>query len=271
MERAGFIDYTTPLLENGIKWVTKAPGRISSATNLVKIFDNMSWFLTLLSMILIGISLLIAYKVGTFYGLQGRDTTLTILTPLAMMNAESVPNECTNNKSSSHFFTKGFSRNFLYLLWSVMGMVLVFSFTCNLRAMIMKPQKESPKDSTEDLVTSGTIPIVVKGFNQETLLKNSLNEWQQKAFGFRYSQEDPSDTENNLKNLVQKKGTHAIIANPEEIAYAVKNDPYYNLQNKPVFHFSQESLESYYVGWITGKISPWTKVVDDHIAIILQV
>ena len=71
--------------------------------------------------------------------------------------------------------------------------------------------------------------------------------------------------------MVQKEGTHALIANPAEIAYAVKNDPYYEDQKKPVFHFSQESLESYYVGWVTGKTSPWNKMLDDHIGLVLQV
>ena len=130
---------------------------------------------------------------------------------------------------------------------------------------------ETTKDTTKDLIISGTTPIVVKGFNQDNLLKNSVNEWQQKAFESKFTQEDSADTEYNLKNLVQKEGTHAVIANPEEIAYAVKNDPYYKDQNKPVFHISQESLESYYVGWVTGKISPWKKTVDDHIGLILQV
>ena len=222
-------------------------------------------------MVSVGLSLLLAYKVGSYYGLEECDSVLTLLTPLAILNAESFPKRCMNDGKSNHFFSKGFSRNFVFLHWSVMGMLLVFCFTCNLRAMILKPQMETTKDTTKDLIISGTTPIVVKGFNQENLLKNSVNEWQQKAFESKFSQEDSADTEYNLKNLVQKEGTHAVIANPEEIAYAVKNDPYYKDQNKPVFHISQESLESYYVGWVTGKISPWKKTVDDHIGLILQV
>ena len=130
---------------------------------------------------------------------------------------------------------------------------------------------EPPIDTTKYLILSGTIPIIIAGFNQENLLKNSLNEWRQKASTIKFTQEDPADTEHNLKNLVQKDGTHAVIANPVKIAYEVKNDPWYKEQKKPVFHFSKESLESYYIGWITGKLSPWKNIVDDHIGIILQV
>ena len=61
-----------------------------------------------------------------------------------------------------------------------------------------------------------------------------------------------------------------MIALPEEITYAVKQDLWYKDKKKPVFHFSKENLDSYYVGWVTRKLSPWKTLVDDHIGIIQQ-
>ena len=100
------MDYTPTLLDNGIKWVTRAPRKISSASNLIKIFDETSWFLTLISMVSIGLSLLLAYKVGSCYGLENRDSVITLLTPLAILSAESFPEECMNNAKSNHLFSK---------------------------------------------------------------------------------------------------------------------------------------------------------------------
>ena len=251
--------------------MTRAPGKVSSATNLVKIFDVTSWLFIFVSVLLFSLVLNAFYKVGLQYGLRDRNSASIMLTPFAMLNAEDFPPEVSKSTPSELFLTRGFSRNLLFLLWSVLGMVLVFSFTCNLRAMIMKPQMEAPKDTSKDLITSGTIPIVISGFNQEEILATSENEWQRKASDIKFSQKNPADTETNLKTLVQKEGTHAIIANPEEISYAVKKDPFYKKLSQPVFHFSRENIESYYVGWVTGKTSLWKSVVDDHVGLVLQV
>ena len=43
----------------------------------------------------------------------------------------------------------------LLMNWSVMGMVLMFAFTCNLRAIFFKSDYEIPLDSSEDLVKEG--------------------------------------------------------------------------------------------------------------------
>ena len=69
-ERASFVEYTTPLYERVTKWVSKAPGKKSSATNLLQIFDKTSWLLTLVSMMIVSFVLIAAYKLESHFGIM---------------------------------------------------------------------------------------------------------------------------------------------------------------------------------------------------------
>ena len=99
-----------------------------------------------------------------------------MLTPLAMLNAEGFDTFNENSSTSKKFFSKGFTRNFILLHWSVMGMIIAFSFLCNLRAMILKPQMERPIDTTKDLNLSGTAPMALTPI-YANLLRNAPD-WQ---------------------------------------------------------------------------------------------
>ena len=112
-----------------MKWVCKAPGKITSATNLIRIFDKFSWILTLASMLLVSCALIAAYKLEHFFGGKKLDIVFLMLTPLGMLNAESMPADDRSRKKLGGTFT----RKFILLNWSLMGMVLVFCFLCNLR------------------------------------------------------------------------------------------------------------------------------------------
>ena len=260
-ERASFVDYTTPLLERVTKWVSKAPGKKTSATNLLNIFDKSSWFLTLCSMVLVSSVLIAAYKLEHHFGRKKPDIVLLIFTPLAMLNAEALPTDDVNQKK----LRRGFTRNFILLHWSVMGMVLLFCFLCNLRAMILKPLMESPIDTSEEIILKGMTPIVVAGLWQEYLI-NSVNKWQRKAETMALIVPNPTFLKQNLETLVQQDGTHSLMAIPDRIAHALKNQ-----KNSPAIHFSKENLISYYRSWMTSKLSPWKKIVDDHIGLTQQV
>jgi hypothetical protein len=50
-------------------WYSKAPGKLPSEKNLIRIFTYLVWLLIFLSMALFGVFLLIAAKVGTYYGI----------------------------------------------------------------------------------------------------------------------------------------------------------------------------------------------------------
>ena len=260
-DRASFVDFTTPLLERVTKWVSKAPGKKSSAMSLTKIFDTTSWLLTFVSMVLVSAILIAANKLENYIGSRKLDFVLLIFTPLAMLNAEAMPTDDVTNKKSRRVYT----RNIILLHWSVMGMVLAFCFLCNLRAMILKPSMETPVDTSQELLAKGKTPIVVAGLWQEYLL-HSVNEWQRKAETVALILPNPTYIQQNLYSLVQEAETHSVLAMPEEIAHALKNK-----KNSPETHFSKENLGSYYSSWVTSKLSPWKKLLDSHIGLIQQV
>ena len=245
-----------------MKWVSKAPSKKTSATNLLRIFDKTSWILTFASMLVVSCSLIAAYKLGHISGGKKPDIVLLILTPLAMFNAEAMPvdvEQVTRRKSRGEF-----TRNFLFLNWSVMGMILVFCFLCNLRAMILKPTLEKPMDSTQDLFLQGKTPIIISGLYTH-YMETSINQWHRKAREIAHVIPNPSYIKESLETLVQQDGTHSLMAPPPEIAYSLKNQ-----KNSPAIHFSQEDIDPYYVGWVTAKQSPWKAILDYHVGIIQQ-
>ena len=74
-----------------------------------------------------------------------------------------------------------FARNYLILLWSVMGTIIVFGFACNLRAMLLKPARDRPIDTTEELYKSGMTVHMDDSSWMENYFITSSNEWQRKA------------------------------------------------------------------------------------------
>ena len=70
----------------------------------------------------------------------------------ALVNAEPMPTWFNLSYSKSVFPYKGFSGNFLLLNWCVMGMVVMFALTCNLRANFLRSEYGRPIDTTEDIV-----------------------------------------------------------------------------------------------------------------------
>ena len=70
----------------------------------------------------------------------------------------------------------------------------------------------------------------------------------------------------NLETLVLQDGTHSVMATPPVIANALKNN-----RNSAATHFSKENIGSYYSSWVISKLSPWKKIVNDHIGLIQQV
>ena len=246
-----------------MKWVSKAPSQKISATNLLKIFDKTSWILTFISMLVVSFALIAAYKLEHLSGGKKPDIVMLILRPIAMFNAEAMPVEVEEVKSRK---SRGeFSRNFLFLNWSVMGMVLVLCFLCNLRAMILKPTLEQPINTSQDLVLQGKTPIIVYGLFTN-YMETSPNEWHRKSREVAYVIPNPTLIKENLETVVQQDGTHSVMASPPEVAFALKDQ-----KNPPAIHFSKENINPYYIGWVTAKQSPWKNILDDHIGITRQV
>ena len=248
------------LVERRIKWISKAPGKKISVTNLLQIFDITSRLLILASMVVMSLMLITVHKIQHQLGGESQDISLSIITPLAMLTAENLSMNAFNSK-----VIQLFTRNFLLLLWSVMGTIVVFCFLCNLRAMLLKPARDSPIDTTEGLMHRGKIPIIVTE-GRKHFLAASPNEWQKKAAENALVLPDPTNITSTFETLVQRDGTHAMMINLVGIAWRLKD------QEKQIpIHFSEENLYSYYLGWVLAKKSPWKNMVDNHLGLYKQV
>ena len=95
------------------------------------------WISLFVSYFFISLALVIAVKVGASYGVKRVDVVYIILVPFAMMNAEGMPTwfEFPHQPVTRRFVRRGRAGNLLLLTWSLMGMVIMFGFTCNLRAI----------------------------------------------------------------------------------------------------------------------------------------
>jgi hypothetical protein len=67
--RSTVVTCSVPTTYGYDRWYSKAPGPLPPATNLIRIFTWDVWLLIFLSMVLFSIFLLIAAKIGTYYGI----------------------------------------------------------------------------------------------------------------------------------------------------------------------------------------------------------
>ena len=243
-----------------MKWVSKAPGKKASVTNLLQVFDLTSWLLILVSIVIMSVMLIAVNNIQHQFGGDNQDISLSIITPLAMLTSENMSGTVFNSRNNQLF-----ARNFLLLLWSVMGMIIVFGFTCNLRAMLLKPDRDRPIDTTEDLFLQGISPIVVKTQTKQSL-ETSPNEWQRKAAQNALLVGDPRNVTIFIEKLVQTDGTHAMIAPPIGVVWRLKDQ-----EKKIPLHFSEENLYSYYLGWVMAKKSPLKNIINNHLGLYKQV
>ena len=247
------------LIEYKLKWTSKAPGKKVSVTNLLQLFDLTSWLLILVSMVVMSLMLITVHNIQQQFGGENQDISLSIITPLAMLTAENMSGSVFNSRTNQLF-----ARNFLLLLWSDMGMIIVFGFVCNLRAMLLKPARDRPIDTTEELFLQGKSPIVVKTQLKQSL-ETSPNVWQRKAAQNARVLGDPRKITTSVETLIQNDGTHAMALPVLTVIWRLKG------QEKQIpLHFSEENLYSYYLGWVMAKKSPWKTVINNHIGLYKQ-
>ena len=74
-----------------------------------------------------------------------------------------VPIQLPNQSNMKYMIPKGFSVNFLMLLWSVFGGFLLHAYLANFRVMLLTPVYEKAMDTAQDLVDAGMIAFVSPG------------------------------------------------------------------------------------------------------------
>ena len=189
-----------------------------------------------------------------------------ILTPFAMMNHEEMPtwfefpHSPVNRKRSllevtMRLVRRGRAGNLLLLMWSYMAMIIMFGFTCNLRAIYMKENYEEPLDTAEQIYKSNkTFYDVQWGIDWLKTLDNpwytklanravmvSMEEWYQLA--------EKLDTDDNIVMMVSGDGKPPLTQ-----------------------HISKELIISLKMaGWRVQKMSPWQQSLSTHILQLDQV
>ena len=75
------VDFTHPIQYGPSYWISRAPREVFPFTNLFRIFDNISWLLILFSLLCVSLFLIVAAKIGTYYGVGTDDLVNVGLAP----------------------------------------------------------------------------------------------------------------------------------------------------------------------------------------------
>ena len=135
-ERHAIVEYSHPLGEAAIHWVSKPPGRLSAATNILRIFEYEAWVMILVSIISISAAFIVISKIGRSYGVETPlDNFLVFILPLATLTAECMPRsfKSKSKERNKSFFSPGFAGNGLLLLWTVAAAFISMAFLSMIR------------------------------------------------------------------------------------------------------------------------------------------
>ena len=207
----------------------------------LRIFDQTTWLMILISMIATSLMLLIASRAGLSYGVGTADTTSVFLTPFRTLNAEHLP-VWFSRRGNRRFFSPGFTGNYMLLMWTVLGSLITMAFLCNIRAMLMKPVFQKPVDSTKDIFTLGKIPIYLgRSTFWADYLKTSSNEWE-RLVGQTVDSFKTKEEENRVMiEKVYEAESHVFLNSPVYTLNFLDLE-YFKDKERPVFHISRERL-----------------------------
>ena len=91
-----------------------------------------------------------------------------------------------NKKRNKNFFSPGFARNGLLLLWTVMAAFISMAFLSMIRATLMSPVYGDPIDTAEDIFKEEKTAVIPMGLWQN-YLKTSNDLWIKRTGKFIYS------------------------------------------------------------------------------------
>ena len=108
---------------------------------------------------------------------------------------------------------RGFSTNFVLLIWAFVGSFLVYAFLANFLGMLIKPMKDKPIDTAQDVLDKGMIPITPwAGEYYVDLLKNSPNPVYQQLAKRVVVPKDMEEMTSLVIEGVQGTNTHVFIS-----------------------------------------------------------
>ncbi|XP_023322371.1 glutamate receptor 3 [Eurytemora carolleeae] len=266
LERGQFISYSSPVGTDISNWVSKFPGESSPSLNIVKVFDVPSWIAIWVSTLIVSIVLLAVVSLATLQGYKQPDRVMVLLLPVAMLNAEEMPDWFKIKDS------RFWSGSILLITWALCSSLIGFFFSCNLRAIMMKPSYENAIDTSENIYRENKVIHVMDSSWEYDFLVNSPDPWQVKAMqnAEQYSNSEGDDEISMIKSVL--KNTERVILNSKDnILYIMKE--FKVLQEEfpgPMFYFSKEEVRPYYTGWVLQKGSKWEEELNQHILISHQ-
>jgi hypothetical protein len=159
---------------------------------------------------------------------------------------------------------RGFSANFILLLWYLCGGVCLWGFEGNILALMFRPVYEDPVDSVQDIIDRGLIPLIwPRGQGLVLSLAQSDNHLYKDLAKVAEVAKDIKEYLYKIRYHVQGNGTHVLYSN-----HISDNMAKYGL-----YHFSQERIEgdSPYGVWINNKMWHLRDELAKHILIYQQV
>ena len=131
---------------------------------------------------------LVISKVGRSYGEEMVDNFVIFIFPLATLTAEKMTESFKkkNKKRNKNFFSPGFARNGLLLLWTVMAAFISMAFLSMIRATLLSPFYADPIDTAEDVFKEEKTAVIPMGLWQN-YLKASNDLWIKRTGKFIYS------------------------------------------------------------------------------------
>ena len=172
-----------------------------------------------------------------------------------------------NNRLSTNMqliFPRGFSANFVVLMWSLCGGILLYSLLANFRVMLLKPMLEKPVNTAKDILDRGMVPMTKdRAQFHVDLLRQSSNPIYQKLADRAIVPKDSDELLRFLEDYVLGAGTHVYLMISD-------NDDLYELGD---FHYSKDVLEGYspWAVWIVNKKWSLHDQLAIHILIYQQV
>ncbi|XP_023348346.1 uncharacterized protein LOC111717060, partial [Eurytemora carolleeae] len=262
-------EYTSPspqIIATHAVWVTRFPGKISSAYNILKVFDIFTWIAILISLIFATIVLLFLSNLLKTLGFNQPDHVMIALLPLSLLNAEGMPDWFLfHNK-------RILSGSVLVLTWALASTLLTFAFSSNLRAIVLSPATGVPLEKSSEIVERGMYIImeeVARSYwsNYFLLSPNPDQVKLMETVVFINS------TIEAVKQTYYDKNAVLLGARGYVEGSLKENQEFLEILLKtkePPFYYGEEQLWPFYGFWLTQKNSIWSERIYNHLLICEQ-
>ena len=132
-------------------FISRAPGPVASFGNLTKPFSTQLWMAICMTIAAISFCVFIAHSMYTSLGLA----TMAHPEP-NQLNFILFPFCKVTEPEPLPWFSRGSGGHFLVFLWTILALLLVMCYQCNLRANLISVEYQKPIDTLQDVLTRST-------------------------------------------------------------------------------------------------------------------